>query len=326
MEVYRLSAEGDNPLFGSFSLAEHPSLLGNEALDLDFHGADVGKLHWTPNRLSDVWCAPHVRGFVTPFCDFPGQGNYVPIFSELAVNALRDLLEPNGELLPVHTIFGTYFAFNILIKSTALDIEASDVDFPVDIEKETAFGIDRFVFKEAKVKEHAIFRIREFPIAVMVTDEFKNRVESAGLLGLEFAKLWPLPEGVRWVRERRQLQKAREIEIAPLKANTLYVSLGVSNKKPTEEDLEAGELFALELSESLAPLQKTPEDYIGIVDEVEEMRKSIRLTFFCPDVDKLAEQALPRLQKIAWAGSVEVTKVYGGQDEPKAKKVKIRVK
>ena len=63
--------------------------------------------NWQVIRMAPTWKPVEVVGRVRKFNDFPCIG-LMPAFSERAINALRDLLEPNGELLPLKSSLGNY--------------------------------------------------------------------------------------------------------------------------------------------------------------------------------------------------------------------------
>src|SRR5262249_61327804 len=50
-----------------------------------------------------------------------------PAFTRRAVDLLRDVLEPNGELLPVRHRIGTYYFYNCTRMVSAADLTRSDV-------------------------------------------------------------------------------------------------------------------------------------------------------------------------------------------------------
>ena len=62
----------------------------------------------------------------------------------------------------------------------------------------TAQSIDRFEFHADKLKGLSIFRIVDWPMPVLVTREFVDRVHDAGLNGFRFRQVWPLPRGANW--------------------------------------------------------------------------------------------------------------------------------
>ena len=124
MEVFELKPVLDDPRFDEFDFEDLPSLHDNEWLYQDFDGKDQTKLSWEPVRLSDVWTPQFAKGAVRPFVDYT-RVSRIPVFSKRAVSVLRRFLEPAGELLPLKTKKGEYFVYNILMKSTALDMSRS---------------------------------------------------------------------------------------------------------------------------------------------------------------------------------------------------------
>jgi hypothetical protein len=112
----------------------------------------------------------------------------VPVFSEQAVNALRDLLELNGELLSLRHARRKYFAYNVTTMLDALDEGRSRVSRFSD---GGIMSIEGYVFRPGVLSDAAIFKIPQLPGAfVYVTEEFADRVRRAELLGFVFRELW----------------------------------------------------------------------------------------------------------------------------------------
>lgn len=123
-----------------------------------------------------------------PASDFPLFGT--PVFSKRAVEVLRDLLMPNGEILPL-TFEGRqdmYFAFNTITVINALDEYHSEVTRFSDGK---IMWINKYQFFSDKLKSAAIFKIpQSVRSLVYVKDKFVNKVNEAGLTGFNFAPLW----------------------------------------------------------------------------------------------------------------------------------------
>ena len=328
MEVFNLMPGQDHPLYGRLSFGLQPSLFGNEYLFEDFDGIDVGKLSWMPNRFARVWTIKQARGTASLYNDYPADGSLVSFFSARAVEALRDFLEPNGELLPVDTKAGPYFAYNILTKSTALDLTRTEAFFGEqgEGEKETAFSIDRFEFDETKLINHTIFRIRVYPPVVYVTDAFKQRAETAGLNGMFFYKVWPLASNEDWKKLRKQQWiKIRE-EWAHLAINSLFIQMPVAKKEASEQEAGLVEAISEDLGEYLAiEHNKTIPEFVGQVMRLEETRGALRIGLVTPDVDRLAEIVAPWMSTVEWPGAIELIKRYGTIDDSNAKSKKVKL-
>jgi hypothetical protein len=173
MEVFRLEADADR--YQNLALVDETEWA---RLNEGFGG----------DRMAGAWLPPKVEVDEPklPASDFPGFSG-TPVFGARAVEALRDLLDPNGELLPLDCDTGDYWAFNVTAVIDALDEQASEVKrfrdgrvMRVVRYEFVAEGVDRPVFKiPQEVKS------REF-----CTDEFVRRVEEAGLSGFYFVPVW----------------------------------------------------------------------------------------------------------------------------------------
>lgn len=324
MEVFELSPILDDPRFDQFDFEEARSLLDNEWLYQDFDGRNQKLLSWEPVRMKDVWTPQLAKGAVRPFVDYTTVSR-IPAFSRRAVTILRDMLETNGELLPLETKKGEYFVYNILTKSTSLDAERSQAKIYPG--KETANGMDYFWFDEARLEGHTIFRIREFPGPVFVTSAFKDRVEEAGLNGFYFVKVWPYPEGESWewteVKRRRERRKTQE----PLRGQYLTIRLSVAGKEPTDEEGEAAYRLAQEVEEQLTAGRDARDDeFIGAVEALEPARREVQVFLACPDADQLADFLRPWLSSMEWPRGAKLEKCYGSRFDLRAKKVREKIR
>ena len=117
------------------------------------------------------------------------QVSSMMIFDNRAVVALADILEANGELLPL-VYEGKddlqYVAFNTTTVIDALDEANSEVE---RFRNGKIMVIDKYEFDAEKLKGATIFRIPQ-QLRVYVTDEFMRRVEEAGLTGFGCVPLW----------------------------------------------------------------------------------------------------------------------------------------
>ena len=117
--------------------------------------------------------------------DFSGFLGPFLVFSESALTALADILEPRGQLLPVITeskrkkFFG-YYPTNPL--SGCFDKEKSIYD-----EWPNGLMIRKLFLIAENITDEYLFSIEESISGVFVTDKFKQRVEDANLLGFDFS-------------------------------------------------------------------------------------------------------------------------------------------
>jgi hypothetical protein len=105
------------------------------------------------------------------------------ILSERAVNALKDVLAPAGELLTIDAPVPGYAGFHVMRCLREC----------VDLDKSTYTRYDngsivvrKAAFVAAKVQDEHIFVIPEAPTSVFVSDAFKTRVEGSKLKGFVF--------------------------------------------------------------------------------------------------------------------------------------------
>ena len=117
--------------------------------------------------------------------DFCGFSRPFLVFSESALTALADILEPRGQLLPVITEskrkkFYGYYPTNPL--SGCFDKEKSVYD-----EWPNGLIIRKLFLIAQNITDEYLFSVEEDISRVFVTDKFKQRVEDANLLGFDFS-------------------------------------------------------------------------------------------------------------------------------------------
>jgi hypothetical protein len=202
--VYFVDHPADDERHACFIPTDMSSVLGfgPKAFEKDFEPSVPEHRDWQPHRLKDVWKPREVfgdRDRVKPYNDYPTLVG-IPAFSQKAVDALRDFLEPNGEILPLITPpkLGPYYAYNTTTVADVLDIQRSSGVTFFGNDEFLISDICRFEFREDKLQGLSIFRIPEYTRKIFVTDVFVQRVREHKLWGMLFDKVWPLPPGVDW--------------------------------------------------------------------------------------------------------------------------------
>lgn len=117
--------------------------------------------------------------------DFPAFGT-VPTFSKRAVDALFDLLIENGELLPLNSSDGEFYAYNVLKVVNALDESRSDVKRFSD---GGIMRVNTYAFYHRELAGQTIFKVPQLA-QEFVTDSFVRRVRKSRLTGFKFVELW----------------------------------------------------------------------------------------------------------------------------------------
>lgn len=200
----------------------------NEYKTLHFANGVAGNEEGTPDLwgsfygdkpLSTIWTPPRVAYLESeePEGDFPYfWGAACPVFTSGALNALREVIAPYGEFLPLISSDGEFTAFKVLHFIDAIDIERSEIKWYPQVKRQLGQPkhvekIKRFEFHEEKLQGAVIFRIPQLPLhEVFVTDVFANRVREADLKGFSFKQVWPQPEPVISARVARALESRRK--------------------------------------------------------------------------------------------------------------------
>jgi hypothetical protein len=143
------------------------------------------------NPLKRDWTGKQRFRFVPanlPKGDTPGLSGSIPVFNRNAVNALSDMLEPNGELLPITCEGEDYFLFNVTRLVNALNEDDCDLE---RFDDGRIMDIDRYSFFKDRLRGTVVFKLPQGRLSwVYVTDPFVRRVNAAGLRGFKFPLVW----------------------------------------------------------------------------------------------------------------------------------------
>lgn len=121
--------------------------------------------------------------------DFPWLSAYALIMRRRAVEALRDILEANGEILPLATDDGVeLFVFNARVVD-ALNEKQSSIEYLPGTNEIVWFN--KISFSTSKIQGLDLFRLPLRAGSTYVSERFVNRVKEAGLEGLVFDQVWP---------------------------------------------------------------------------------------------------------------------------------------
>lgn len=121
-----------------------------------------------------------------PAGDFPNFAT-VPTFSARAADSLHECLSSSGELLPLSSNSGHYFAFNVTTVLEVLDQNRSELErFPTG----EVMLVRRYAFFEERLRAATIFKVPELLRSlVFVTEPFRDRVLERSLKGFRFEPL-----------------------------------------------------------------------------------------------------------------------------------------
>lgn len=125
--------------------------------------------------------------------DAPWLGSHALIFKRSAIERLESELLTHGELLPAKCASEDVWIYNPTRVLDALDESAASV---LRFEDGRIMMIQRYAFKEAVVRNADVFKIRGMRVSpTFVSQAFVDRWSASGLKGLEFKKVWSLPQG-----------------------------------------------------------------------------------------------------------------------------------
>lgn len=111
----------------------------------------------------------------------------IPVLSRRAVDALRDLLEPAGEFLPLVYERAEYMAFNVTRIIDALDEGKSTINRFSD---GRVMSVEKYAFRPATIDANAVFKIPQLRRAfIFATDPLPAAVKESHLTGFVFSSL-----------------------------------------------------------------------------------------------------------------------------------------
>jgi len=121
-----------------------------------------------------------------PKSDYPVFGA-TPVFSQRAVDALGEILTCNGELLPLCSNEGKYFAYNITNIVPALNVKKSKIEW---LSKGQILDIEKYSFLTKLAEANLIFKIPESLRSMhFVSSRFVSEVNRNDLKGFLFEQL-----------------------------------------------------------------------------------------------------------------------------------------
>ena len=314
--IYRLGEVLDDPKFEGFDWDARALTGGDYSRECDFTHFDFDTVNYEIPRLKGRWDRPTMlrQEKVAAYNDFPACP-HVPVFSQRAVSVLFDFLEPNGELLPLTTKRGKYFAFQTL---TIADGILNVTKTKGSVRKPPIFDdVSTYSFYKSKLSGLTIFRVREEPSTVLVTLAFKQRIESNGLLGFDLEKVWPVPSRAEEIAERAIRANRRKVKAGVVwrdyQKETVVIRLPLTGDSPSTAEGKKLDKFRSALDEKL--VLRSPKDaYFGSIvayggsEESDKEDKTYCIYLNCPEAQRLIDYIKPEISSLKWKGDVKVSK------------------
>lgn len=303
VELFKLEPVLDNPLYEGFGTGDAASFLGRDNVFDDFFPKDGGIWDWKVDRLAERWKPIKVVGRTRSFNDYPCLGMLIPAFSRRAVDALRDYLEPNGELLPVIHPAGEYYAYNCCKIAEVLDRQASKALWS-PVEPRLGSMFDYYSIYADRLSGLTIFRMREQPNLIFVTTSFVDRARTHGLNGFHFVKVWPFAEGTNY---RLEDKKNRAVEgcirtahgFKDIKEESLVICLPLESAKLSKEEKKRISSIEDELDAQLFTATLAAP-YFGSLEGKKTAKGVTKLFLSCPDAEALFRKLETWLRALPW--------------------------
>ena len=323
MNVYHIRPVTDNPLFEGLGLHSDSHMLRAWPPDWSRHA-----LTWETESLKAKWRVPRVEGNVRFFNDYPCINLSFPAFSQRAVDVLRDVLQANGELLPVRHKLRFYYFFNCTRLANVVDLSKTKTNGGLA-------DIGNLVLQREKEAELEASGDRAIAVLLikLCTQTFVDRVQSAELQGFLFVPVWPLQPGTTYHSERHRLCKLAEkwkpnpLASLEIKGDSVVLRCCCQKKKATKEEIAAAEGVMAHLEKSLYDSsQILPESYFGNVEGSDVVDFEIRVFISTPDSERLLGHLMPSLKVLPWPGKFYVAKRRGNFMDGQASEEYVAVK
>lgn len=140
---------------------------------------------WKPIRVRRVSAQ---EGRIAEPSDFPWLGSDALVMRRSAVDALRDILDANGEVLPLSTDDGVdLFVLNARVINALDEANSSLMKFPGT---DRIMRIKKAAFLRSAIVSADLFRLPHRASSTYVRERFVERINVAGLRGLAFEPVW----------------------------------------------------------------------------------------------------------------------------------------
>ena len=303
--VYQLEQVCDDPRFEGFA----PAVRGDLP---DSFPRDRRSRKWRVFRFAKWWKPMKAVGRVRPFNDNPGLRGY-PAFSQRAVDALRDFLKPNAEVLPLSSPIGSYYLINVTTVADVLNWRKSDITWFTGHKPVSAVNIERHQFFAKKLKGRSIFRIPEMANVIYVTEEFVRRVREHGLNGFDLVKVWPLPAGtIYWKLHKEEKSRQPRLPGLPagqtIKGNMVIIHLNLADPKSKGSKTERAQIKRLEDQLDALLVDNSQAPPVGNLEGHDFKAGKCRMVLSCPDANALEKKIAPLLKKLDWANGFTLKK------------------
>ena len=307
--VFQLMGVVDSALFYGFDTKARSilgkrginTISGEDSIRNDFYPDLPYTWNWKTPKLGELWKPIEVFGDVKSFNDYPRLGE-IPAFNERSYCALEDMLVDNGELLPFSYEGKTFYAYNcnkiceILDHFQTKGLFGSDYS-PLKNRLTTASSISYFGVIKEKLTGLSIFKMRELPNRVYVTDTFVKAVRANGLNGFEFMKVWPLTPGTDVLSEHLAWGKSNfSFEQCCEKLGISGIKKAILEFKVPQVDAQKTGLRLKKELNVLLQIRQLDCDMFGRVKRKQQYEDGVKFHMICLDYDLLWRKIDPWIE------------------------------
>ena len=146
---------------------------------------------WKPVRMTRVRSSG--TGRTLRPCDFPAcSGGEMLMMGAEAKRRIGDILERDGELLPLKSDAGEFWTLNVTSVIDALDESKSEVLRASDTGR--ILMVKKPIFRASYLADANLFKLPQTVRGLIyVTTPFVDLIDSTGMVGLEFDRVWVHP-------------------------------------------------------------------------------------------------------------------------------------
>lgn len=179
-QYYRIQPEQEQYMYFELDAYDFLDKLGEE-FELSDFGKPMQKA-WQPikgkfyPKIGGATAAPDITTYSTDLL----------VLNQKAYDALKDTLEPFGELLPILVEDQTYYLLNVLSRLADEVIDAENSEYEYYDEEEVGFKVLNFDANKIP-QDSLLFCIQnKFAYNIYCDDRLKSLIQDKGLAGLHF--------------------------------------------------------------------------------------------------------------------------------------------
>ena len=184
-----------------------------------------------------------------------------------------------------------------------MDLQKSDVEYWSE-SSNTVADVSKYTFLSEKINRLSIFRVKENPTSIFVSNLFVSRLNEAELDGFNLKKVWSQSENSS---EKTGLSKTQKRKVN-LKSETLIICLN----KASSSDISDKTLTSIEDEFDKNLLSASVNDtYLGSYEGYDLVENELIFFFSCPKANLLYNELFGLISKLESMGKVTTYEKLG---------------